>query len=400
MRFAFLTDELPRPGEAGHLALNFAILSWLWTQGHEVVVLLVGSRLAAPVERVAFSVAGPQVRQTAGFVWPGGFRALLKILARATLRALPAGLARRLQGMRHQADAVLGAFLSPEEEQWAARWVAHHRPDAVLVDTVFRAGVLGQAELAGLNSVVVAHDVFYLRHQALEAAGYRVRPKRLTRAQEAGLLRGARHIAAIQPDEARILKAMCPGQNVFSAPMPATPCPPPVFMQRIPGRLVFIGSASLPNLDGLRWFFAAVWPALAGRGITLDLVGDCGAAVTGLPPGVARLGRVRDMAPVLHRAALAIAPLRTGSGLKIKLLDYMRHGLFTVATPDALEGFMRDAAAPFYLAGDALDFAQTILRHALAPPPPQVALDYAGRHYGMAASFSGLAAALRLPAMT
>ena len=51
MRFAFVTDELPRPGTAGHLALNFAIIEWLRGLGHEVEVVLVGRRLPRPVER-------------------------------------------------------------------------------------------------------------------------------------------------------------------------------------------------------------------------------------------------------------------------------------------------------------------------------------------------------------
>jgi succinoglycan biosynthesis protein ExoO len=99
-------------------------------------------------------------------------------------------------------------------------------------------------------------------------------------------------------------------------------------------------------------------------------------------------------APLLHRAALAISPLRAGSGLKIKLLDYARHGLHTVATPPSLQGFHLDAAAPFSIAGSANIFAQLVLRHVAAPPPPVAALDYVTRHYGVEASFAGLRAAL------
>ena len=387
---------MPRAGAAGHLATNVAIVHWLRELGHEVVVLLVGARLTAPVERYGLApVAGPRVRAVGDrvAVLPG---AAAGVVARGLVRRLPPALAARLRGARHQADAVLGSFASAEDIAWCARYVAAHRPDAVLVDTIFRAGLLHARELRGVNSVVIAHDVFHRRHAALLAAGYRVQPAALSRGDEAAWLCAARHIAASQPDEARLLQAMCPMQNVFTAVVPALPCPPPADAQVIAGRLVFVGSANLPNLDGLRWFFREVWPLLAGRGVTLDLVGDCGAALGQVPLGVFRLGRVAELAPVLHRAALAVAPLLVGSGLKIKLLDYARHGLFTVATPVSLEGFVPDPAAPFVAAADAAAFTEAILRRLEMKREAAPALDYVARHYGLGPSFAALGRALSI----
>jgi succinoglycan biosynthesis protein ExoO len=395
MRYVFITDELPRPGFAGHLALNFAILSWLRQLGHEVVVLLVGARLAGPLEHYGFAhVVGPQVVRLGGRLAPRSPRTAARILARALLRLLPARLAGRVRGATHGANTVLGSFAAAPDLAWCGKYVARARPDAVLIDTIFRAGLLAEPGMSNVNSVIIAHDVFHRRHQALTSAGYAVRPARLTRADEAAWLCGARHIAAIQPDEARLLAAMCPIQNVFLTPMPAIPAPPPPGQMRLPGRLVFVGSAALPNIDGLRWFLSDVWPLLQGRGITLDLVGNCAATLPRTPAGVARLGRVADLAPVLHRACLAIAPLRVGSGLKVKLLDYARHGLFTIATPASLEGFAPDAQAPFISANGPAAFAQAILHALDTPPPPGPALDYVARHYGQTASFAALGRAL------
>jgi succinoglycan biosynthesis protein ExoO len=131
--------------------------------------------------------------------------------------------------------------------------------------------------------------------------------------------------------------------------------------------------------------------------VTLDLVGDCGAAFKRLPSGVKRLGRVQNHAAILHRAVLAIAPLRVSSGLKIKILDYARHGLTTIMTPESLRGFAADANAPFIVAGDAAAFSGAIAARLAAPDAKdaQRALAYVAKHYNAAASFSGLAAALR-----
>jgi len=395
VRIAFVTDELPRPGAAGHLAFNFALITWLQSQGHDVEIVFTGSRLAWPMERYGLApVAGPHVRGRRGRVFAASPRAALAALARAGGRQLPAGLRASLSNRRHQADAVLGAYISLADAAWCAGHMAGGGFGAILVDTMFRAHVLDDARLARSNSVIIAHDVFHRRHAALRSAGFSLRPRELTAADEARQLGFARHIAAIQPEEARILRELCPAQNVFTAGMPATPCPPWPEHTRQPGRLIFIGSASLPNLDGLRWFFAEIWPGLIRRGYTLDLVGDCGGALRNLPPSVTCHGRVPEIAPLLHNAALAIAPLRVGSGLKIKLLDYARHGLTTVATPASLTGFAADDEAPFIAADDAAGFTQAIIDGLATPPPAAWAINYVIRHYGIAASFTGLAEAL------
>jgi succinoglycan biosynthesis protein ExoO len=391
----FVTDELPRPGAAGHLALNHAIIDWLRQEGFAVTILLTGSRLAWPVQRYTEArVMGAHVAQLGAYLGALSPAAALGITLRALLRRLPPRLAARLRRARYDADAVLGSFPSPSDLRWCARAIERLKPGAVLIDTVFRAPLLTEPELTGVNSIVVTHDVFHRRALALSAAGYHVLPENFSRIREASLLGRARSIAAIQPEEAEELRAMCPARNIFTAPMPALPCPRRPELERIPGRLIFVGSNSLPNLDGLRWFFSEIWPPLLSEGLTLDLVGDCGPALTRLPRGVKVLGRVPSLAPLLHRASLAISPLRAGSGLKIKLLDYARHGLYTIATPPSLQGFYLDADSPFIMAGSANMFVQAVLRHIASPPQPGAALSYVTQHYGVKASFAGLRAAL------
>ncbi len=378
---------------AGHLALNAAIIEFLLGLGASVTVLLVGSRITAPILRYGLaSVAGPNITSISGIIFAKSPAGIAQIAAKAAIKRLPPRLATRLRATRHGADAVLGSFPSQPDLDWCAQHIARAKPDAVLIDTIFRAPLLADPRVAGVNSVIIAHDVFYRRHAALMSAGYSVKPEKLTREDEAAMLSKARHIAAIQPEEAARIASMCPAANVFTAPMPATPCP--LTSPAIPGRLVFAGSATLPNLDGLRWFLAHVWPLLARRGVTLDLAGDCGAAMGTLPPGVTALGRLQHLAPVLHRAMLAIAPLRIGSGLKIKLLDYARHGLFTVATPQSLDGFASDPAAPYIAAETPQEFASAILRQLESPGAPSQAHGYVTRHYGTEICFAGLKQAI------
>jgi succinoglycan biosynthesis protein ExoO len=85
-----------------------------------------------------------------------------------------------------------------------------------------------------------------------------------------------------------------------------------------------------------------------------------------------------------------------GSGLKIKLLDYARHGLFTVGTPASLAGFAADPAAPFIAASGEMAFAAAVIRQLGKKHDDRMALTYVDRHYGIGPSFAGLGAALGL----
>ena len=409
MRFVFVTDELQEPGGAGHLAMNHALIAWLRARGHEVSVLLLAARLPRLVQHYAAApVSGIGIRAWRGYVFPVAPLAIFSVLGRAAMAKLPGKAAIMLKSLRRRqryaaADEVIGAPVTAAQCAWAEAAISRLAPDVVIADTVFRAPIFRAPAMAGMGRVIVASDVFHLRHRALRGQGYRVFPPEMTPAMEAELLNLADLIVAIHPRDAASFRELCPDRMVCSAPMPALPCPRPARLARIPGRLVFVGSTNLPNLDGLRWFFAEIWPLLRRLrpSVTLDLVGDCGPALGTVPDGVAVLGRVRELSPVLHRAALAIAPLRVGSGLKIKILDYARHGLATVATAEARHGFAADAAAPFIPAESAGEFARaaaTALSKA-DPTDEERALGYVTKHYGVEASFAELAASLeKLPA--
>ncbi|MDE8348081.1 MAG: glycosyltransferase family 4 protein [Acidocella sp.] len=401
MKIVFITDELPRVGSAGHLAFNAAVVGWLRGQGHAVEIMLVRPRLRWPVERFeGLAVSGFGLVACRGFVASVSPRDIAAILVRRVLAALPVGLARRFRkhgraGQYGVVDAVLGAFMTPAQAKYCQQRLAAMQPGAILVDTIFRAAVLDDPALASVRTLILAHDVFHLRHRILTSAGYQVYPAALSRAFEAEILNKAQGIVAIQPEEAAQFRAMCPTSPVYVASMPATPCPRPAHVARLAHRLVFVGGDGLPNLDGLRWFFNEIWPHLynSRRDITLDLIGDCASAYGTLPAGVNRVGRVADLGPYLHRASLAISPLRVGTGLKIKLLDYARHGLTTIATPLSLQGFAADRRAPFIAAADSLSFYAAILQSLQHQPDAAAELDaiyYVEKYYGITTAFAEL----------
>lgn len=100
--------------------------------------------------------------------------------------------------------------------------------------------------------------------------------------------------------------------------------------------LLFVGARTRPNIESLHWFLDKVWPAVrAGRpDASVRVVGSIGAAFAAADyPGVAFLGFVDRLADEYRGAAIAIAPLVSGSsGIKTKIAEALSFGRPVITT--------------------------------------------------------------------
>jgi glycosyltransferase involved in cell wall biosynthesis len=98
-----------------------------------------------------------------------------------------------------------------------------------------------------------------------------------------------------------------------------------------------------PNLDAVRWFLETVWPAVRREhpSIRLVVAGDrpprsLFRTVEGV--GAEVLASPQSLDRVLAESTVALAPLRAGSGLPIKILEAWAAGTPVVASPWAASG--------------------------------------------------------------
>ena len=105
-----------------------------------------------------------------------------------------------------------------------------------------------------------------------------------------------------------------------------------------PLSLLFAGNLDYqPNRDGILWFIHAVLPTIQKEmsGVELEIVGR-GAPLCpdGLPLGVTQRGWVDDISSCYSKAALAINPVRSGHGSRVKNQCAIIHGVPLVTFPD------------------------------------------------------------------
>jgi glycosyltransferase involved in cell wall biosynthesis len=126
--------------------------------------------------------------------------------------------------------------------------------------------------------------------------------------------------------------------------------------------LFYIGALDwLPNQEGLKWFLEEVLGRLAREipGIRLHLAGR------NAPGFVERLlrhdrvtyhGEVEDAGEFIRSGRIMVAPLLTGSGIRIKILEAMALGRPVVTTPIGIEGIPAEPGRQVLVARDPESF--------------------------------------------
>ncbi len=127
----------------------------------------------------------------------------------------------------------------------------------------------------------------------------------------------------------------------------------------VPDTLMFAGNYTHPpNVDAARWLALEILPRVRELrpGARLQLLGIHAPAeilALGAQDGVEVLGAVPDLAPFFARAAVVMAPIRTGGGMRMKVLHAMASGKAVVTTPLGSEGLSEDGTPPLALGADA-----------------------------------------------
>jgi glycosyltransferase involved in cell wall biosynthesis len=193
--------------------------------------------------------------------------------------------------------------------------------------------------------------------------------------------RDAESLKGIAPDLAGRVRV-----NPFAVEMPTL-----AGMAEVCDTLLFVGNFyHPPNVDAALWLGREIMPR-----VRVSYPGACLLIVGIFPPaevrdlagnGLTVTGPVPDIAPYFERAAVVLAPVRTGGGMRTKVLQAMAYGKAVVTTTRGAEGLsLKGIQLPVATADDAEGIARAVVdlladdgrRHALG----QAARAYVAEHF-------------------
>ncbi len=150
-------------------------------------------------------------------------------------------------------------------------------------------------------------------------------------------------VTSISSKDISDFKQLCPNQ-LFHEASPGIDIPSSKCVERKPDQLLAMaGWAWKPNIDGLIWFLESVWPNvselrpqlqfhIAGKDIPTSIISHFES------DSVRFLGFVDDGEQLRQQSTVMIAPLFSGSGIKMKVMEAFGSGLPVITTPIGIEG--------------------------------------------------------------
>lgn len=261
----------------------------------------------------------------------------------------------RLSGLGARLDSVIAGRsydIGVIEHFWCAPYV----------DRISRACSRTILNMHNVESVL--HERCAASAGLLARAGHR-RFARASRALEADLLPRFDAILTPSAEDAAQVREIAPGAKTVCWPN-AIP------FREIPrvernGSVVFSGNFEYhPNIDAVRFLVSDIWPAIrAGApGMKLRLIGRGDRHIRRLiesDNSIETTGQIEDAMPEIAAADVVIAPLRAGSGTRIKIIEAWAAARPLVATRIAAEGLEAHHGENCLLADDPSDFARSVL---------------------------------------
>lgn len=141
-----------------------------------------------------------------------------------------------------------------------------------------------------------------------------------------------------------------------------------VAVEADPNRAYFIGSMQYrPNQEAVRWLADEVWPRVIARAprarLTVAGSGFPAALRTHLESrGIEVAADVPDLAPFASSFRTMLAPLFSGSGMRIKVLEAMAQGKAVIATTLGAGGIDVTPGENILIADDPDGFAEHVIR--------------------------------------
>jgi len=127
--------------------------------------------------------------------------------------------------------------------------------------------------------------------------------------------------------------------------------------------LFHIGSMNwIPNEEGIRWFIDEAWPLISMKNPSLKVY----LAGREMPqwlsklkiPNVEVVGEVPDAQEFIQSKAISIAPLFSGSGIRIKIIESMAMGKAVISTKIGAEGIHYTDGQNILIANTAGEFSK------------------------------------------
>ena len=126
--------------------------------------------------------------------------------------------------------------------------------------------------------------------------------------------------------------------------------------------IVFVGSSNEHNQRGLIWFLEDVYPRLKEYNFSIAIIGEIVDKIDlAKYSNIISMRHVEKLEDIYSRTKIAISPLQSGTGLKIKIVEALSYGIPVVCTFKSIIGFPNKLENGCIIADEPKIFANAII---------------------------------------
>ena len=353
MRCLFLSQLCPWPLDSGPRQRIYNLLSGL-SKDFEITLLMFtdsAEKESVPdvCERtISVSVSTQARRQSDEFnrwsPFPKRMKMLLNSLVPTEVRAL-------------RSQAFVDKLIELKRDDFELVWVERAGLAEMVAEVGFKPVILDLDDvdhLAFERSMKASPFYFSKPLHYLELSKWKRYEKSLSR-------RFARVVVCKESDRS----ALGCEKSVAVVPNGAMTYSMPNIKDQVPGNILFVGQMDYPpNIDAMQYFVSEIMPGLVDvhPDLQLNIVGrDPNSKILGMEgPNIRVHGRLDDLTEAFSNATVVIAPIRLGSGTRLKVLEALARGHALVATSVATEGIDLVPENDFMLADTPSDFEAAV----------------------------------------
>lgn len=246
------------------------------------------------------------------------------------------------------------------------------KPDVVQIESIFLTDYLPYIKaISNARTVLRLHNLehevwgrFAEESKGVKGIYIRNLAKRIRKYEEAAWAK-YNLLLPITDTDAEAVKKLLPETNILTVPVGIDAEPIADVVPVVNNQGYHIGAMDwLPNAEGIRWFLEQAWPQIhrlypdfefwfAGRKMPQSFG-------LNLPSGAHCAGEVPDAEAFIADKSVLFVPIKSGGGLRIKILEAMAKGKVVVSTNVGMQGIAAVSGTHFIAANTAEEFADAV----------------------------------------
>ena len=125
--------------------------------------------------------------------------------------------------------------------------------------------------------------------------------------------------------------------------------------------LIYVASDNVHNQKSANWFFKEVYPLLPAN-VQICVIGQINEHLTIKAPNITSVNFVEDLSTYYKNAKVALCPMLTGTGTKIKVVEALSYGMPVVCNTRGIDGLIDKNNNGCLVSDDVVEFKNNIMQ--------------------------------------